>query len=98
VSEPSRTAESIRFNVRGMTCGSCVNRIVRAVRKLDGVSRVTVDLRTETATVRREPALVSNAALAAAVGDAGYRADLDTAVIVPPGRDRSFVDRLLGRP
>lgn len=93
----SPTAETIRFPVRGMTCGSCVNRIMRAVRKLDGVTRVDVDLRRETATIRREPALVSNAALAAAVADAGYQADLDAALVVPPGADRGFLARILGR-
>ena len=72
-----------------MTCGSCVNRITRAVRKLDGVSKVHVDLRRETATVRREPALVSNAALAAAVAEAGYEADLDAAVVVETASARA---------
>jgi len=89
--------EAIRFPVAGMTCGSCVNRIVRAVRRLDGVTKVSVDLRRETATVRRDPALVSNAALAAAVAAAGYEADLEHAVVVPPGTDRFFIERLLGR-
>jgi Cu+-exporting ATPase len=80
-----------------MTCGSCVNRIMRAVQKLDGVTKVSVDLRKETTTVRREPALVSNAMLATAVAAAGYEADVDAAVLLPPGSDRSFLDRLLGR-
>ena len=92
------TQETIRFPVRGMTCGSCVNRIMRAVGKIDGVTRVRVDLGAETATVRREPALVSNAVLAAAVATAGYEADVDAAVVLPPGADRSLLDRLLGRP
>lgn len=83
--------------VAGMTCTSCVNGITRAVQKLDGVTRVRVDLRHETATIRREPALVSNAALAAAIAEAGYRADLDGAELLPPGSDRSLLDRLLGR-
>lgn len=91
------TSETIRFPVRGMTCGSCVNRIMRAVQKLDGVTRVSVDLRKETTTVRREPALVSNAVLAAAIAVAGYEADLAAAIVLPPGSDRSFLDRLLGR-
>ncbi len=97
MSEISPTAETIRFPVRGMTCGSCVNRITRAVRKLDGVTKVDVDLRRETATVRREPALVSNAALAAAVAGAGYDADLEAAVVLPVGSGRPFLDRFLGR-
>jgi Cu+-exporting ATPase len=78
-----------------MTCGSCVNRITRALRKLDGVARVTVDLRRETATVSREPVLVSNAALAAAVADAGYAADMAAAVTVSPDQRQGFVARLL---
>ncbi len=97
MSVPSPTAETIRFPVTGMTCGSCVNRIVRAVQKVEGVTKVSVDLRRETATVSREPALVSNAALVAAVEAAGYEADLDAAVIVPPGSERGSFARLLGR-
>ena len=89
--------ETVRFPVAGMTCGSCVNRITRAVRRLDGVTGVDVDLRRETATVRREPALVWNAALAAAVADAGYEADLTAAVVVAAGETRGFLSRLLGR-
>jgi Cu+-exporting ATPase len=98
VTSSGGTQETIRFPVRGMTCGSCVNRIMRAVGRIDGVTRVRVDLGAETATVRREPALVSNAALATAVAHAGYEADVDAAVVVPPGVDRSFLDRFLGRP
>ena len=95
MSGPSSQVETIRFPVVGMTCGSCVNRITRALRKLDGVARVTVDLRRETATVSREPALVSNAALAAAVADAGYAADMAAAVTVSPDQRQGFVARLL---
>jgi copper ion binding protein len=98
VTTPTVTAEVIRFPVAGMTCNSCVIGITKAVQKLEGVTRVHVDLRHETATVRREPALVSNAALAAAVADAGYEADLAAAELLPPGSDRSLIERLLGRP
>ena len=89
------TVETIRFPVSGMTCSSCVNRITRAVRKLEGVTRVAVDLRQETATVSREPALVSNAALVAAVAEAGYAADLAAAVTLAPVERQGFVARLL---
>ncbi len=89
--------ETIRFPVAGMTCVSCVSRITRAIRKLDGVTKVDVDLRQEAATVRREPALVSNAALAAAVAEAGYRADLDAAVVVTTPQPRGLLARLFVR-
>ena len=69
--EGAPTLEIVRFPVRGMTCGSCVNRIMRAVQKVPGVTKVSVDLRHETATVRREPALVSKAVLAATIAIAG---------------------------
>ncbi len=91
------TGEIVRFPVRGMTCGSCVNRIVRAVERLDGVARVSVDLRHETATVRRDPGRVSNAVLAAAVEAAGYEAEVDAAQLLPPGSDRTFLERFTGR-
>lgn len=74
--------QTIRFPVHGMTCASCVNRITRAVRRLDGVRSVTVDLGREIATVRRDPATVSNEAIAAAVASAGYEAEISAAVVV----------------
>ncbi len=82
-----------------MTCGSCVNRITRALRKLDGVTRIRVDLVHETVTVVREPALVSDTALAAAIVVAGYQADLTDALDVgnDPGGAPSLIDRLLRR-
>jgi P-type Cu+ transporter len=92
------TTETIRFPVAGMTCGSCVNRIMRTVGRLDGVAKVSVDLRHETATVRREPAVAHDAAIAAAVAAAGYTAFLGAAQRLPPGSDRSLLDRLLRKP
>jgi Cu+-exporting ATPase len=80
-----------------MTCGSCVARIERMVKKVVGVQSVRVSLRDETMTVRRDPALVSNAALAKAVADAGYTADLAAAVVVPHDEPQGFLDRLLHR-
>lgn len=69
--------ETITFPIEGMTCTSCVSRITGALRKLDGVRSARVDLATDTATVTFEPALVSTAAMAAAVCRAGYEAQMD---------------------
>jgi Cu+-exporting ATPase len=89
--------EAIRVPVTGMTCSSCVNRITRAVRRIEGVHGVRVDLRTETVIIRREPALVANAALVAAIAGAGYGADLSAAVLIPNDERRGLLDRLIGR-
>ncbi|HEX5826298.1 MAG TPA: cation transporter [Candidatus Limnocylindrales bacterium] len=91
------STEIIRFPVTGMTCGSCVARIMRSVGRLDGVAKVSVDLRRETATVRRAPGRVPDAALAAAIAAAGYTADLSAVERLPPGSDRSLLDRLRRR-
>lgn len=85
------------FPIEGMTCTSCVNRITRALRKLDGVERVKVDLGHESATVGRDPSLVTEAALAAAVAAAGYEADLEAAVVLPTVERPSMVARFLAR-
>ena len=74
--------ETIRFPVAGMTCVSCVNRITRSLRRLDGVDRVKVDLAKEMVALRRDAALVSDAALAAAIAEAGYEADVAAVAIV----------------
>lgn len=74
--------ETIRFPVAGMTCASCINRITRSLRRLDGVDRIKVDLGRETVTLRRDPDRVSDAALSTAVTQAGYEADLGAAAVV----------------
>ena len=89
--------ETIEFPIRGMTCTSCVNRITRALRKLDGVERVKVDLRRETATVGRDLDKVANVDLAAAVAAAGYEADVEAAVVVPNVDRLTLFERLLTR-
>lgn len=89
--------ETIRFPIAGMTCSSCVNRITRALRRLDGVERVKIDLRGETGTVTREAGRVSNAALAAAVAAAGYVAHLEAAIGVPATDRPGLAARVVAR-
>jgi Cu+-exporting ATPase len=55
-----------------MTCASCVNRIDRFLRKADGVSEVSVNLATESATIRYLPELTGAADLARVISNAGY--------------------------
>ena len=73
------STSTIRFPVEGMTCASCVNRIERYLRKSDGVIEATVNLATETASVRYDSARITPAGLGQAVEAAGYDARLDRA-------------------
>ena len=58
------------MKIEGMMCTHCSSRVEKALNAIDGVS-ATVDLESKTATVHAEPQ-VDDAALKAAVEDAGY--------------------------
>ena len=60
-----------RFAVRGMTCASCVRRVERALGEVEGVSRASVNLATEQATVEAGQG-VDVDRLRRAVDQAGY--------------------------
>jgi Cu+-exporting ATPase len=73
------TAAGVRFPVEGMTCASCVNRIERYLRKVDGVVEANVNLATESASVQYDPARVKLDDLRSAVEAAGYEARIERA-------------------
>ncbi|CAB3755229.1 heavy metal translocating P-type ATPase [Paraburkholderia humisilvae] len=88
VSRPA--APGAELEIHGMTCASCVMRVEKALAKVPGVARATVNLATEKATVDAD-ASVSVDTLLAAVGKAGYdaspvaqAADAATASALPP--------------
>jgi copper chaperone CopZ len=58
------------FTVEGMTCGHCELSVREEVEELDGVESAQVDGTTGLLTVRGD---VDDAAVRAAVADAGYR-------------------------
>ena len=72
--------DTVSFPVEGMTCAACVNRITRFLDHVDGVENATVNLATETATVRFDPGRVDIERLGAAVEAAGYEARTERAV------------------
>jgi copper chaperone CopZ len=59
------------YTVVGMTCGHCVNAVTEEVEQVPGVTGVEVDLASGGLTVTSE-APVDDAAVAAAVEEAGY--------------------------
>jgi P-type Cu+ transporter len=72
---------TVIFPVTGMTCAACQARVQRALRAEPGVVDATVNLLTETAAVRYDPAAVNPERLVAAVRSTGYDAELPA---VPP--------------
>src|ERR1700752_2527138 len=79
-----QTAVEVDMPIAGMTCASCVNRIERFLRKSDGVEDASVNLATETATIRYLPEVTGRAELARTIQAAGY--DLKPA---PSARERA---------
>ncbi len=72
----ARTAGSpvreFEIEIGGMTCASCVGRVERAVKAVDGVGSVAVNLATERARVTLSSGGSDAGAIAAAIRGAGY--------------------------
>ncbi|MGY1635965.1 heavy metal translocating P-type ATPase [Geodermatophilus sp. SYSU D00742] len=68
------TPETCALDIGGMTCASCVGRVEKALRRLDGVLDARVNLATGTAAVDFDPAAVTPARMTEAVAAAGYTA------------------------
>ncbi len=60
-----------KFSVAGMTCSHCELAVTAELRKLEGVTRVTVGVRTGTVITESAETLPIEA-VAAAVDEAGY--------------------------
>ncbi len=69
--EPAHAVD-VSFPVTGMTCASCVRRIEKALKKVDGVAEANVNLATEKARVVYDASVATPAQLKAAVEKAGY--------------------------
>jgi Cu+-exporting ATPase len=66
--------ETCALDIGGMTCASCVGRVEKALKKLDGVRDARVNLATETATVDFDPRRVGSGDFDRVVRAAGYTA------------------------
>ena len=69
---PTESLTELSLPVVGMTCASCVNRIERYLSRADGVAEANVNLATERATVRFDPAVIDRGGIVSAIHSAGY--------------------------
>src|SRR3954447_2918589 len=87
------------LEIGGMTCASCVRRVEKSLTKVDGVVAAEVNLATEVATVRFDPATVGLEELTAAVARSGYtatpRREAATQPSEPATTDKDDDDRRL---
>ncbi len=67
----------IDLPVKGMHCASCVSKVESAITALPGVSQASVNLASERATVRFDPAVLEPRAIISAIKAAGYEAPLE---------------------
>ena len=74
-----------KFTVTGMTCSACSAHVDKAVRRLEGVSEVNVNLLGGSMTVEYDPAAESPEAIIAAVDAAGYGCALPQAAAAKGG-------------
>ena len=67
--------EKLLIKVTGMSCQHCVNAVSGAVKALDGVADVTVDLDGGTAAVIYDTGRVTPDKIKAAIEEEGYGAE-----------------------
>ncbi|SFL35217.1 Cu+-exporting ATPase [Gracilibacillus orientalis] len=67
-------AERIDFDVYGMTCAACSNRIEKVLNKQAGIQEATVNLATESASVEYNPSFIEEADMISRIQKLGYDA------------------------
>ncbi|HZW13358.1 MAG TPA: heavy metal translocating P-type ATPase [Noviherbaspirillum sp.] len=85
--------QEIDLDIEGMSCASCVGRVEKALRKVDGVFDASVNLATESAHVRFNAGIAADT-LVQAVEAAGYPAKLHQADIVAEPEKKHDKERL----
>lgn len=66
--------EKDEFNITGMTCAACANRIEKGLNRLDGVKNATVNFALETANVDYYPSELTTKEITDKVEQLGYQA------------------------
>lgn len=65
-------SEKVEFDISGMTCASCANKIEKKLNKMDGVDKATVNFALETVLVEYNPDQVSIPDMKEAIKKLGY--------------------------
>ena len=88
MAQTSQATEALTFEVDGMTCAACANRIERVLGKQDGVDEAIVNFTGAEATVRSNAALDPDA-LRTAVKKIGY----DIRIVAEGEERQSLVEK-----
>ncbi|HWT73528.1 MAG TPA: heavy metal translocating P-type ATPase [Mobilitalea sp.] len=64
----------VTIPIGGMTCAACAQRIEKAIAKLEGINKVSVNLATEKATVEYDSQVIRLSAIKQSIENAGYQA------------------------
>src|SRR4249920_2472546 len=79
MSTSPKNTVALTIPVTGMHCAACQARVRRALVKTPGVEEAAVNLMTNTASVRFDPAVAAPEALVEAIRETGYGAELPSA-------------------
>lgn len=84
------------FDVKGMTCSACANRIEKVTSKIEGVQLSSVNFATEKLTITLDEDIANYGQIKAAVEKAGYELVQEND-IQPEGKTRDESSKLLTR-
>ncbi len=87
-----QSIQTLTLPVEGMTCASCVLRVEKTLKKIDGVQEANVNLATEKVTLTFDPSKVQLDTLTRAVDEAGYK------LVVPAEQPSEASTRSPSRP
>ncbi|MEK3882949.1 heavy metal translocating P-type ATPase [Paenibacillus sp. PL2-23] len=74
--EQGQRSEQVTFDITGMTCAACANRIEKGLNRLPGVTQASVNFAMETASVSYRSAEIDVDAMQSKVQQLGYEAAL----------------------
>ncbi len=82
-----------KYDVMGMTCSACSAHVDKAVRHLDGVQDVNVNLLSNCMVVDYDESKVNDAMIQKAVENAGYKAALETQSVQAQKQEETVDDK-----